>query len=66
MFNTYSPAEKITVSFEAAFEKIAEMIELKPVYVYDSSQQKYVLCGKIDCKYGVNASTGDVIMLDEI
>ena len=42
------------------------MFELKPYYVYDFEHKQYVLCGKIDCQYGVNAGNGEVISLDDL
>ncbi|MDE3840908.1 hypothetical protein C0966_16685 [Bacillus methanolicus] len=65
MFDQYTASENITISKETAFEKIRTKIELKPVYVYDFEQKKYVLCGKLDCEYGVLANNGDVIKLQD-
>lgn len=59
-------APPITVEHGAAFEKIKPLIELKPVYVYDFEQKKYILCGKIDCQYGVHAATGEIVSLLEL
>ncbi|WP_233522646.1 hypothetical protein [Peribacillus glennii] len=58
--------EKITIHKQEAFEKIRGTIELKPVYVYDLKQDKYILCRKMDSKYGVNASNGDMVSLDDL
>ncbi|EIJ82277.1 hypothetical protein PB1_05085 [Bacillus methanolicus PB1] len=66
MFHQYTSPENITIRKEEAFEKIKTKIELKPVYVYDFEQKKYVLCGKLDCEYGVLANNGDVIELEDI
>jgi hypothetical protein len=43
-----------------------ELFELKPYYVYDFKQHQYILCEKLDCQFGVNASNGKVIALDEL
>lgn len=58
--------EKITINKEEAFEKLKGVFELKPYYVYDFEQKQYVLCGKLDCDYGVNAANGEVIALDDL
>lgn len=66
IFDEFQAYEKIPIKKEEAFEKIKDLFELKPIYVYDFSQKQYVLCGKIDCKYGVNALTGKVIALADL
>ncbi|MEN0647684.1 hypothetical protein NSQ82_01275 [Caldifermentibacillus hisashii] len=65
-FDQFQKPDKVTVTKEEAFEKIKELFELKPVYVYDFEQKQYVLCGKLDCQYGVHAASGEVILLDEL
>ncbi|MBP1082393.1 MULTISPECIES: hypothetical protein [Bacillus] len=62
----FLPPEKVTIDIEEAYEKIKELYELTPIYVYDFKQKQYVLCGKLDCQYGVNAGNGDVITLDDL
>ena len=66
VFDQFQASEKITVNKEEAYEKLKELFELKPYYVYDFEQKQYVLCGKLDCQYGVNASNGKVIALDDL
>ena len=66
VFDQLQAPEKVTVNKEEAFEKVKELFELKPYYVYDFKQKQYVLCGKLDCQYGVNASNGEVIALDDL
>ncbi len=51
---------------EHIFSCLKEMLELKPYYVYDYEQKQYVLCGKIDCQYGVHAASGEVVALDDL
>jgi len=34
--------------------------------VYDFDQMKYILCGKLDCQYGLDAVTGEMIVLDDL
>ena len=66
VFDQFQAPEKVTVNKEEAFEKVKELFELKPYYVYDFEQKQYVLCGKLDCDYGVKASSGEVIALDDL
>lgn len=66
IFDQFQIPEKVTINKEEAYEKIKELFELKPYYVYDFEQKQYVLCGKLDCHYGVNASNGEVVSLDDL
>lgn len=66
IYDQFQALDQITIMKEDAFEKIKDLFELKPYYVYDFEQKQYVLCGKIDCQYGVNAGTGEVISLDDL
>src|SRR5699024_9783584 len=60
MFDDFQPATKVMINKEEAYEKIKDDIELNPYYVYDFEKKEYILCGKLDCQYGVNAVTGEV------
>ncbi|WP_117149097.1 MULTISPECIES: hypothetical protein [Paraliobacillus] len=62
----FQATDKVTLTQEEAFEKIEELFELKPYYVYDFEQKKYLLCGKLDCQYGVHAGSGKVISLSDL
>ena len=66
IYDQFQVPDKATITKEEAYEKLKELFELKPYYVYDFKQKQYILCGKIDCQYGVNASTGEVIPLDDL
>ncbi|MCH1625266.1 hypothetical protein [Fredinandcohnia quinoae] len=66
MFEHYQASEQVTISKEEAFEKLKTRFELKPYYVFDPKQGQYRLCGKLDCHYGVNASTGEIIALRDL
>ncbi|MBP2076344.1 hypothetical protein [Oceanobacillus polygoni] len=66
MFKHFEHAEEPKFSEEEAFEKLAKHIEIAPVYVFDKAQNRYILCGKVDCGYGVDSFTGEVILLDEL
>ncbi|MEN8698632.1 hypothetical protein [Bacillus infantis] len=66
MFDGYqAPGETAVVKAEA-FEKLKSYFFLKPVYVYDVEKEKYVLCGKLDCRHAVDAETGKIVLLDDI
>lgn len=66
MFDSFQAPDKITFTKEEAYEKMKQLFELKPYYVYDFEQKQYVLCGKFDCQYGVNASNGVVTLLSDL
>ncbi|GKU76066.1 hypothetical protein [Paenibacillus sp. L3-i20] len=66
MFEGYDPAGEVIVNQEEAFAKLVEHIEIDPIYVYDSSSKSYIFCGRVDCKYGVNATTGEVVELNSL
>ncbi|MEK3888737.1 hypothetical protein [Bacillus sp. FSL K6-3431] len=55
-----------TVEHHIAYEELKPFITLTPVYVYDLHQEKYILCGKLDCEYGVHAATKEIIALRDI
>jgi len=65
-FDDFQSPGQVTITKEDAYEKLKSMFELKPYYVFDFKQKQYVLCGKLDCHYGVNASNGEVIALDDL
>ncbi|WP_042221260.1 hypothetical protein [Oceanobacillus manasiensis] len=66
MFDHFEEAKSPVLTKDEAFEKLHSYIEITPVYVYDPNRETYQLCGKVDCSYGVDAATGDVILLDEL
>jgi hypothetical protein len=66
IFDQFQAPEKVTINKEAAYEKIKDFIFLKPYYVYDFEQNQYVLCGKLDCHYGVNAGSGEIVTIDDL
>lgn len=67
MYNDqFQAPDKVTITKEEAFEKLEDLFELKPYYVYDFEQKKYLLCGELDCQYGVHAGSGEVISLSDL
>lgn len=66
MFEQYQGPETINVTKGEAYEKLKDLYVLQPYYVYDFDQKKYILCGKIDCLYGVDATKGRVILLEDL
>lgn len=65
MFDKYTVSNKVVLTKEEAFSKLEPYLELTPYYVYHPAQREYVLCGKLDCHYGVDAETGEVSLLDD-
>ncbi|WP_010531461.1 hypothetical protein [Lentibacillus jeotgali] len=65
-FSNFSSAEEPVMSSEEAFESLREHIEIEPVYVYDCERDSYIMCGKLDCAYGVNAVTGELVALNDM
>ncbi|QKY70619.1 hypothetical protein [Lentibacillus sp. CBA3610] len=65
-FRHFTEAGEPVVSLEEAFEKLRGYLKVDPVYVYDSEKDRYIMCGKVDNKYGVNAVTGEVMTLNEM
>ncbi|MUV37519.1 hypothetical protein JNUCC1_01325 [Lentibacillus sp. JNUCC-1] len=66
MFENYTPAENARISAKEAFEQLRDDIELSPTYVYDQTLGHYVLSGRLDCLYGIDATTGQHIELNEL
>ncbi|WP_010648520.1 hypothetical protein [Oceanobacillus massiliensis] len=66
MFKDFETADRPQITEDEAFEKLRPHIEITPVYVYDKKQKRYILCGKIDCEYGVDAVSGEIVVLDEL
>lgn len=66
MFERFQAPGVVKIDQEEAYEKLKGLYELQPYYVYDFDQKKYILCGKLDCPYGVNATNGEVIALNDL
>lgn len=66
MFDSFQATDKITITKEEAYAKMKQLFELKPYYVYDFEHKQYVLCGKIDCQHGVNATNGEINLLRDL
>ncbi|MDT8979284.1 hypothetical protein RQP50_23885 [Paenibacillus sp. chi10] len=68
MFDDFQAADEVVISQDEAYVKLNEkgFIELTPVYVYHPELKKYVLCGKLDCPYAVNAANGEIMELNSI
>lgn len=65
-FKHFVKAEDPVLSRDEAFETLREHIEIEPVYVYDRGRETYIMCGKLDCAYGVHAVSGKVFPLNEV
>ncbi|MDR0270578.1 hypothetical protein [Paenibacillus sp.] len=66
MFDEFKLRGSAAVSHEEAYDKLKAKLELTPVYVYDPKRKKYVMCGKLDCQYGVLAASGDTVELNSL
>lgn len=66
MLHDFTSAGEVKIQNEEAFAKLKPFLTLKPVYVYDTEEERFVLCGKLDCHDGVHAVSGEVVSLDEI
>ena len=66
MYMELKETDEIKVTKDEAFEKLKNLIELTPYYVYDFEEGCYVLCGKLDCHYAVKAHNGEVVELSEL
>ncbi|RFB38014.1 hypothetical protein [Brevibacillus sp. VP] len=66
VYGNLAQAEPITIDKELAFEPLKQHLTLTPIYVLHPEKTHYVLCGKLDCHYGVLATNGEVILLDSI
>lgn len=65
IFEDFSAAEPSIISRDIAFEKLSNRIEVTPVYIYHQELKRYLLSGKVECRYGVDAVSDKVIDLDE-
>ncbi len=57
--------KEIKVSKEEAYNKLKPYFTLTPYYVFDSGDNKWVLCGKFDCDYFVDVESGEVSRLED-
>ncbi|WP_062353528.1 hypothetical protein [Bacillus kwashiorkori] len=64
--NKFARTGEVVVSKQEAYEKLKASVQLKPHYVYDKAENQFVLCGKLDSDYGVNATDGKVLLLEEL
>ncbi|ANC77527.1 hypothetical protein ABE65_012250 [Fictibacillus phosphorivorans] len=66
MYDSFEASGDVAVTQEEAYEKLKGLFELQPFYVYDDEEKQYILCSKLDCHHGVNAETGEVVLLDDL
>lgn len=66
MFNHFQKAESAVLTQEEAYRKLQEYVTIMPRYVYNEAQASYILCGKIDCDYGIHAVTEELMPLDDL
>lgn len=65
-YEEFQESESININIEKAYETIKSMINLKPVYVYDSEKKKFILCGKMDSDFGVNGLDRKIVELNDL
>lgn len=66
MFGKGPSINSMNVPKEEALEEVIQKIQLTPVYVYHAETEKFVLCGKLECKYGVMADSGEIVYLSDL
>lgn len=69
LFNTFTNfhvINNVNMTKDEAYEKLKPLFKLTPYYVYDKTKEQYVLCGKLDCDYGVNIVNGEIKLLNEL
>ncbi|MFC7746956.1 hypothetical protein ACFQU8_06860 [Lentibacillus kimchii] len=66
MFQTFTETRHPEVSQTEAFNTLREHLEVRPVYVHDSGKNRYFKYAKINCAYGVNAVTGELMDLTDV
>jgi hypothetical protein len=66
IYEEFPETKNLNIDSENAFQRIKSTIDLKPVYVYDFKQKNYILCGRIDSDYGINAINGEVLELNDL
>ncbi|KGX84777.1 hypothetical protein [Pontibacillus litoralis] len=65
-FQAYEEEESVHITKEEAGKTLRPHLELTPYYVYDVQQDKYVLCGKLDCQEVVHAANGEIVRLRDL
>lgn len=66
IYEEFPETKNLNIDSESAFQRIKSTIDIKPVYVYDFKQKNYILCGRIDSDYGINAINGEVLELNDL
>lgn len=64
--NNLPVENSLSLTKEVAYEVIRDEVEVTPVYAFQMETQQYILCGKIDCSFAVDAETGQLLSLDEM
>lgn len=65
-FQEFEQPLQSKISKADAYQILAPFFTLTPTYVYNMTESKYRLCGKLDCSYGVDAVTGKVVSLNDL
>ncbi|MFC7373201.1 hypothetical protein ACFQPF_16285 [Fictibacillus iocasae] len=60
------PVGQPALNKDEAFSRLTPYLQIQPFYVYHNSQKRFVLSGKLDCAYAVDAVTGELLELNKI
>jgi len=63
--DAFKQPDSVKYSMEDAYKMLYDHTELTPYYVYDKEKNYYVLCGKLDCQYGVHAHSGELMHMED-
>lgn len=66
MFANYEKADDVSITKDEAFKKLRTHFKVTPTYLYNPEEDMYYLYGQVDSKYGVIATTEEVVHLDEL
>lgn len=64
--DSFQAPKRTEISSEEAYQKLKDHITLDAYYVYDHQTESFILCGKLDCDYAVDAHTGELIDMNEL
>lgn len=59
--DTFTGPEQVNSTKDTAYKKLKSHIDLMPYYVFDNEAQAYIICGKVDCHYAIDAHTDELI-----
>lgn len=63
IFDAFTPALPAKISKEQAYNLLTNSVSLTPSYVYNPEKKRFVLCGVLSATEGVDAETGELLLL---